>query len=132
MKNSFLGGLLKGKEGYFYFVFRVVIGLLFLLHGLPKVQGVLGGKTAVLSLMALAGVIEVVGGLLIVLGLFTRYTAGVSAIEMIFAYFMAHASRGLSPLKNGGEPAVLFFVAFLVLLVYGAIWWGLDKKFKIY
>ncbi len=130
MKKGSSSNFLSGYEGYFYFVFRVVIGLLFLLHGIPKLQGVFGGKTAVLSLMSLAGVVEVVGGILIVLGLLTRYAAAVSAIQMVFAYFMVHAPNGLSPIANRGEPAVLFFVAFLVLFAYGAVWWGLDKKFK--
>ncbi|MBI2508306.1 DoxX family protein [Candidatus Woesearchaeota archaeon] len=118
-------------QDYLYFVFRVVVGLLFLQHGGQKLFGWFGGlggnPAELVSLMGLAGIIEFFGGLAIVLGLFTRLAAGVTAIEMIIAYFMAHAPRGAIPLLNQGEPALLFFASFLVLLAYGAGKWSLGK-----
>ena len=121
---------LKKNSEKFYFVFRVLFGLLFLLHGLQKVSGILAGKMQLFSLMGLAGVIELVGGALVLVGLFTTYVALVSAVEMLVAYFMAHASNGWNPLVNKGEAAVLFFGAFLVLAAYGSGKWALDSFWK--
>jgi len=118
---------LDRNADYFYFAFRVIIGLVFLLHGIMKLPGMFAGTTPVMSLIFLAGIIETVGGAFLILGLFTRSVACISAIEMVFAYFMAHASRGWSPLANNGEPAVLFFAAFLVLAAFGAGRWALDN-----
>ena len=118
-------------QEYFYFVFRVVVGLLFLQHGGQKLFGWFGGlggnPAELISLMGLAGVIEFFGGLAIVLGLFMRLTAAIAAIEMIIAYFMAHLPQGSAPLLNQGEPALLFFASFLILLAYGAGKWNLGK-----
>jgi len=107
------------NEEYVYTIFRVIVGVVFILNGLMKFG--LSGKASVplMSLMGLAGTIEVVGGTLIVIGLWTRFIAAIAGIEMIVAYIMAHAPHGWNPLVNGGEPAVLFFSAFLILLIYG-------------
>ena len=82
------------------------------------------------SLYGLAGVLELVGGLLLVLGLFTRPVAFVLSGQMAVAYFMAHASEGsvLMPLLNGGESAVLFCFVFLYLFVAGGGAWALDNR----
>src|SRR3989344_4717270 len=118
-------------QEYLYFVFRVVVGLLFLQHGGQKLFGWFGGlggnPAELISLMGLAGVIEFFGGLAIVLGLFTRLTAAIAAIEMVIAYFMVHLPQGQIPLLNQGEPALLFFASFLVLLAYGPDKWSLGK-----
>ncbi|HEV8584417.1 MAG TPA: DoxX family protein [Methylomirabilota bacterium] len=97
-------------------VLRIGAGLLFFQHGLQKF-GVIGGKAAVplASQMGVAGVLELVGGLLIVLGLFTRPVAVVLAAEMLIAYLMAHAPRGALPIANGGEVALLFALIFVFL-----------------
>lgn len=118
---------LDENKGYFYFVFRVIVGLLFFLHGLMKVNAMMAGNIAPGSLMFFAMIIEIVAGVLIVLGLFTRYAAGISALEMLVAYFKAHAPQAVSPLANKGEPALLFFAAFLVLVAYGAGKWAIDN-----
>ncbi|MEK6889795.1 MAG: DoxX family protein [Nanoarchaeota archaeon] len=120
--------LLKKNGDKFYFVFRILVGLLFFLHGWMKVTAITGGQMEFMSLMGLAAVIETVGGIFIVVGFLTRPVAAIAGIQMVFAYFMAHASGGLSPLANKGEPAVLFFVAFLVLAAHGAGRWGLDNE----
>ena len=117
----------KKNSDYFYFVFRILIGLLFFLHGYAKVQsGVFSGSSI---LMVAASVIELVAGLFIVLGLFTRSAAFVAAIEMIFAYFIAHFPNGWSPLANKGEASVLFFAAFLILTAYESRKCALDNLF---
>lgn len=113
-----------------YFVFRVLVGLLFFLHGWQKVAGFTDGKIQLMSLFGLAMIIEVVAGILIILGLLTRWAALVGAVEMLVAYFYAHVPNGLSPLTNNGEPALLFFAAFLVMLGYGAGKWAIDNKMK--
>ena len=120
--------LLKKNGDKLYFVFRVLVGLLFFLHGWMKVTGIASGNMEVISLMGLAALIETVGGVFLIVGFFVRPTAAIAGIQMVFAYFMAHASGGISPLTNKGEPAVLFFVAFLVLAAHGAGRWALDKE----
>ena len=119
------------NKDYFYFVFRVFVGLLFLQHGLQKLFGAFGGiggqPVELISLFGLAGIIETFGGIAIALGLFTRLVAFVTAIEMAVAYFMVHIPIGAVPLLNQGEPALLYFAAFLVIMVYGAVKWSLEK-----
>ena len=121
------------KKDYFYFVFRLLVGLLFLQHGLQKLFGAFGGLggsgqgVELFSLMGLAGTIEFFGAILIILGLFTRLVAGIAALELTTAYFMAHLPNGFIPLLNQGEPALLFIASFLVLIAYGAGNWSLGK-----
>jgi len=119
---------LNKNSDYFYFAFRVIVGLVFILHGWMKVSAIMGGKIELMSLMGLAAVIETVGGVFIVIGLLVQWVALIAAIEMIVAYFMSHASQAWSPLVNKGEPAVLFFAAFLVLAAFGARKWACDKR----
>jgi|SRR3989338_3663053 len=117
------------KNGdYLYFAFRVVIGLVFFLHGWMKVSAIMGGKMQLISLMGLAAVIETVGGLFLIIGFLVRPVALISAIEMVFAWFMAHAPQGWNPLANKGEPALLFFAAFLALVALGARKWAIDRR----
>lgn len=106
-------------------LFRIAVGLLFLAHGAQKL---FGGSFDATSLMGVAGLIEFVGGLLITLGLFTRTTALVCAVEMFGAYFIAHAGNALSPLANKGELALLYAVSFLLLLFKGAGDFALDNR----
>jgi len=112
-----------------YFVFRVLIGLMFMQHGAQKLFGVFGSKGAVelFSLMGVVGVIEFAGGLLIAFGLFTRIAAAVSAIVMASVYFKVHASNGLMPIVNKGELALVYFAAFLAIIALGAGKWNLEK-----
>ena len=111
-------------------VLRIVAALLYMLHGTQKVFGVppsAGGATVALaSRLGAAGVIEIVGGLLILLGLFTRPAAFICAGEMAFAYFLAHAPRGWLPNSNGGEVPVLYCFIFLYLAAAGGGAWSLD------
>ena len=103
---------------------RIVAALLLLQHGLQKFFGFPSpfpmGEVALLSLTGLAGVIELVGGALVLAGAFTRPAAFILSGEMAFAYFIAHAPRGFYPIVNQGELAALFCFVFLFLSVAGA------------
>jgi putative oxidoreductase len=115
-----------------YSLFRIVFGVLFLMHGLQKLAGWFGGLAGdgqavpVDSLMGIAGVIECTAGTLIILGLFTRYAAFIASGMMAAAYFMAHNPRGGMPLQNMGEPAVMNCFAFLYMAARGSGIWSLD------
>ncbi len=113
-------------------VLRIVAGYCFLLHGSAKLFGVphvaMFDKLELMSLMGFAGVLELAGGILLLIGLFTRPVAFVLSGEMAAAYFMAHAVQGspLMPLMNQGESAVLFCFIFLYLAAAGAGPWSVD------
>jgi len=119
------------NKEYFYLIFRVFVGLLFLQHGLQKLFGMfggLGGNSAELfSMMGLAGLIELLGGIAIALGLFARLAALIAALEMIVAYFMVHVPQGLIPFVNKGELALLYVAAFFVIMAFGSRKWSLEK-----
>jgi putative oxidoreductase len=107
---------------------RAVTGLMFWQHGAQKLFGWLGGEQvqAVASMPGLAGILEFFGGILIIVGLFTRPVAFILSGEMAFAYFMAHAPQGLWPIMNRGEAAVLFCFTFLFFAAHGAGRYSLD------
>ena len=113
---------------YFYAALRIVTGLMFAMHGSQKLLGIPGDKDPMplLSMMGVSGTIELVGGLLIALGLFTGIAAFLSSGLMAVAYFMAHASKGLLPIVNQGEPAVLYCFLLLYIAAQGAGVWSLD------
>lgn len=101
-----------------YVLLRAGTGLLFMAHGLQKLFGLFGGlgdgATAPLaSRLGVAGILELVGGLLLVLGFFTRPVALILAGEMLVAYVIAHLPRGAVPLQNGGEVALLYALIFI-------------------
>jgi len=103
-----------------YTLLRVVAGLLFAVHGAQKVFGVLGGqKMPLASLFGVAGLIELVGGLLIAIGLFTSWAAFIASGEMAVAYFMVHAKDGFWPVLNKGELAVIYCFLFLYIACRG-------------
>ena len=108
---------------------RIAVGFAFSLHGFQKLFGMFGGKTHAqfFSLIWSAGFLETVGGVLIVLGLFTRCVSFVLAGEMAVAYFRAHAPRGFWPILNGGELAMVYCFVFLWLSSAGAGPWSLDS-----
>jgi putative oxidoreductase len=110
---------------------RIMVGLTFSLHGWQKAFGMfggLGGSTPpIASMLGAAGVIETVGGALIIVGLFTRPVALVLAGEMAVGYFRTHAPRGFWPLLNGGELAVFYCFFYLWLSSAGAGPWSLDR-----
>ena len=107
---------------------RIVTGLLFLEHGMMKVFGFPAGPGLfhLPPLLMLAGLIEVVGGVLVILGLFTRPAAFIMSGEMAVAYFMYHLPLGFLPLVNKGESAILYCFIFLYLAAAGGGAWSLD------
>ncbi|MFO1505479.1 MAG: DoxX family protein [Lysobacterales bacterium] len=111
---------------------RIVAALLFMQHGAQKLFGFPGGGHTVelMSLMGLAGVLEFFGGLLVLLGLFTRPVAFILSGEMAFAYFMVHAHANFWPVINGGDLAVLFCFTFLYLSAAGGGTVSLDRVLR--
>jgi len=111
-------------------VLRIVTALLFMTHGTSKILGFPFNpryeNLPLLSLTGIAGLLELVGGLLLAVGLFTRPVAFILSGEMAVAYFMAHAPRAFFPLVNQGELAVLYCFVFLYLWIAGAGPWSLD------
>lgn len=112
-------------------ILRIVAAFLFIAHGTQKLFGfpVLEPKPTVelFSLFGLAGVIELVGGLLLLVGLLTRPVAFLLSGEMAVAYFMAHFPRSFWPILNNGEHTVLFCFLFLYLAAAGGGEWALDR-----
>ncbi len=112
-----------------YFLLRVVSGLLFAQHGAQKLFGVLGGKPVEwLSIYGLAGVIELAGGVMIALGLFTSWVAFICAGQMAVAYFWRHQPRAFWPVQNGGELAALYCFIFLYVSTRGGGRWHLRGR----
>ena len=111
-------------------VVRIITGLLFLEHGLIKLFGFpapMPGMEHLPPLLLAAAVIELVCGILITLGLFTRIAAFLASGEMAVAYFMAHMSQGFWPALNQGEAAILFCFIFLYLVFAGPGEWSVDE-----
>jgi len=103
-----------------YVLLRIVAGLMFAQHGAQKLFGVLGGKAAPLfSLLGVAGVIELVAGVLIALGVLTGWMALLASGQMAVAYFRNHAAQGFWPVENRGELAALYCFVFLYIALRG-------------
>ena len=115
-----------------YAVMRIVFGLVFLMYGAQKfgMLGGVNGQGASAPLLSwpfgIAGAIEVVVGLLLILGLLTKVAAFIGSGEMAVAYFMTHMPAGMTPVQNGGQAAVLFCFAFLYIATRGAGIWSVD------
>jgi putative oxidoreductase len=123
-------------SGYSLGLLRIVAGLLFLGHGVQKYLGFPTtapfGIVHPASLLGIAGIMEIVGGALIVVGLFTRPVAFVLSGMMAAAYFMMHAPKSPFPIANGGELAVMFCFVFLYLSTAGPGKFSLDggRRFR--
>jgi putative oxidoreductase len=109
-------------------VLRIMTGLLFLEHGTQKFFAFPGPGPALTTLLVVQGLLELVGGILILIGLFTRPVAFILAGDMAVAYFYAHAPRGFFPTLNGGQLAILFCFVFLYLFVAGGGVWSVDAQ----
>jgi putative oxidoreductase len=110
---------------------RIVTALLFIEHGTQKLfdfpaSGQAGGALA--GLMLVAALLEAIGGLLVLVGIFTRPVAFILSGEMAVAYFMAHFPRSFFPIQNGGDAAVLFCFVFLYLAFAGAGAFSVDNR----
>ncbi|MFJ4572860.1 DoxX family protein [Streptomyces sp. NPDC088846] len=127
---------LNQAQPYALGLFRIVVGLLFACHGAASLFGVLGGAMGGGSIPAgtwpgwYAAVIQLVGGILVVLGLGTRIAALISSGSMAYAYFKVHQPEALFPLQNGGEPSAVFCWAFLLLVFTGPGALALDRLFS--
>jgi putative oxidoreductase len=115
-------------------ILRIVAGFIFSMHGAQKLFGLFGGfdgqggTVEIASLFGVAGILEVVGGFLIIIGLFTRPVAFILSGEMAYAYFTAHLPRGgFWPLENGGEPAALYAFIFLFFAAAGSGAFAVDR-----
>ena len=115
-------------------VLRIVTGLLFMQHGTAKFFGFpyveMLANIPVFSLIGLAGILELVGGALLVVGLFTRPVAFILSGMMAVAYFLAHAGGSFFPLVNQGELAVLYCFVFLYLAAAGPGPWSVDATMR--
>ena len=114
-------------------ILRIVVGLLFLEHGTQKILDFppsLHGMPALLSLQGVQGIIELVGGVLILIGLFTRPVAFVLSGDMAAAYFMSHAPKDFYPMMNGGDAAILYCFVFLYLVFAGGGRWSIDEAVR--
>ena len=119
------------RSPYALAALRIVSGLIFLEHGTQKFLGFPGGEMAGAGLAfnnpgAFAGVVELVAGLLIALGLFTRPAAFVASGTMAIAYWMAHAPQNPFPVNNMGDAAILYCFVFLYLVFAGPGAWSVD------
>ncbi|MFT5571796.1 MAG: putative oxidoreductase [Cryomorphaceae bacterium] len=111
-----------------YALLRIVTGFLFLWHGTQKLFGFPTEFTWPMNpMMYAAGGIETLGGILVMIGLFTRPTAFICSGMMATAYWMAHGTKGFFPLLNGGELAVFYCFAFLYIATRGTGVWGIGK-----
>ncbi|MFJ4929801.1 DoxX family protein [Streptomyces sp. NPDC088736] len=130
---------LNTAQPYAIGLFRIVIGLLFAVHGAASLFGVLGGAAGTDggSLPSgawpgwYAAVIQLVGGALVLLGLGTRGAAFLASGSMAYAYFDVHQSTALWPIENGGELSALFCWAMLLLVFTGSGALGLDRLFPV-
>lgn len=127
-------GFLKPFEERIYALMRIVVGFLFLCHGLQKVLGLFGGRPEQMDgpmapVLWAAGAIELVGGALVAVGLFGALAAFVCSGEMAVAYFMVHQFgpyEGLFPIQNQGELAALYAWVFLLIAARGPGVWSVD------
>jgi putative oxidoreductase len=115
-------------------VLRIVTGLMIIQHGMGKIVGFPAfpayANVTPLSLLGAAGFIELIGGVLLILGLLTRPAAFILSGEMAVAYFMVHAPRSFYPLVNGGTLAIMYCFACLYLSTAGAGPWSVDAAMK--
>ena len=111
-------------------ILRIVTGLTFLAHGVIKLfgfpEGAEPGQQEIATLLGVGAILETVGGVLIILGLFTRPTAFVLSGMMAVAYWIFHAPSSLYPAVKGGDAAILFSFIFLYLVTSGPGAWSLD------
>ena len=119
-------------------VLRIAAGVLFMQHGLQKLFGLFGGVGApgatvpLMSQLGVAGLLELLGGGLLIVGLLTRPVAAVLVLEMITAYFLVHAPQGAWPIQNQGELALLYSAIFFFLVGNGAGPYSLDGSMPVW
>lgn len=118
--------ILRNFEELIYCVFRAISGFLFMQHGIQKLFGGLGGtQVSIASIYGIAGLIEFIGGILILVGLFSSLAAFISSGLMAVAYFGWHSYKGFWPIMNQGELAALYSFVFLYIAARG------DGKYSL-
>jgi putative oxidoreductase len=124
--------LMKRYDAQSYALLRIFTGFLFLWHGSQKVLGFPGEAPAGAPafIVYIAGPIEFFGGILILIGLFTRWVAFLCSGLMAVAYWLAHGTQTFLPFLNGGELAVLYCFVFLFIAAHGAGIWSIDGARK--
>ena len=122
-----MASFMKQFDAQTYALLRVVAGLLFLCHGMQKLFSFpKAAPEAPAFIIYVAGPIELVGGAFIMIGLVTRWAAFICAGQMAAAYWLAHGTKALFPLVNGGELAALYCFVFLFISAYGPGIWSVD------
>lgn len=121
-------GFLAKYTDPIYAALRIVAGFLFACHGADKLFGVFGGQkfTAATPLPFAAGIIELVAGVLIMVGFFGGIAAFIASGQMAVAYFIGHQGKGALPIQNGGELAALYSFVFLYIAARGSGIWSID------
>lgn len=126
-------GMIAAWEPRVRGILRIIIGLLFLQHGSAKLLGfphqAMFDQLQLASMLGVAGIIELVGGALFTVGLFTRVVAFIMSGEMAVGYFMAHAPKSFFPALNGGDAAILYCLIFFWFFVGGPGAFSLDAAF---
>ena len=122
-----LNATLEKGRPYILSVLRIVVALLFIEHGLQKYFGFPSAGPPMTTLLYVQGVIEIVGGILLLIGAYTRVVAFILAGDMAVAYFMAHFPRSFFPAVNGGDAAVLYCFAFFYIFFAGGGPWSFDR-----
>ena len=124
--TSLYANLEKGRP-YILSVLRIVAALLFIEHGLQKYFGFPSAGPPMTPLLYVQGAIEIVGGILLLVGAYTRVVAFILSGDMAAAYFMAHFPRSVFPAINGGNLAVIYCFVFLYLVLAGGGPWSVDR-----
>jgi len=124
---SSLHAKLDGARPYVLSLLRILVALLFVAHGTQKLFGFPAAGPSLTPLLTVQAIIELVGGILLVLGIYTRAVAFILSGDMAVAYFMAHFPRSFFPSANGGDAAVLFCFVFFYLIFAGGGAWSVDR-----
>ncbi|GJE25911.1 DoxX family protein [Methylobacterium organophilum] len=113
-------------------ILRIVSGLVFMAHGTQKILGFPASamNPPILSMPGIAGLLELVGGALLIVGFLSRPVAFILSGEMAVAYFLAHAPKSFFPALNGGDAAILFCFVFLYIAVAGPGPWSVDAQLR--
>ena len=109
-------------------VLRIMTALLFIEHGTAKFFGFPGPGPSLTPLIVVQGILELGGGILLLIGFYTRIVAFILSGDMAVGYFMAHAPKSFFPLVNGGQLAILFCFVFFYIFVAGGGLWSVDQQ----
>lgn len=128
MRGCAVKPFMSGYNSHAYALMRIVVGFLFLWHGTQKLFGIPGTMPGNVPpfITYVAGPIELIGGTLVMIGLFTHWAAFITSGQMAVAYWMAHGTKALLPIQNNGELAVLYCFVFLFISTQGGGIWSAD------